>query len=101
MRIRLARIAALVATLACLFLAVPSAPAVEGAVDVNRATAEELVALPGIGPAKAQAIIEYREQHPFQSIDELRNVRGIGEHTFETLKDKIRVGAAEAESAKR
>jgi len=100
MKKRFARVAASAAMLAWLALA-PMAPAAEGPVDVNRATAEELVELPGIGPAKAQAIIEYREKHPFQSVDELRNVRGIGEHTFETLKDKIRVGTADMGSAQR
>ena len=61
-------------------------------VDINTATQEELVALPGVGPAKAKAIIEYRNAHPFKSVDEVKNVRGIGDHMFESLKGKITVG---------
>lgn len=59
-------------------------------VNINRATAEELDALPGIGPAKARAIIEYRETYgPFETLEELMEVKGIGPKTFERLKDRI------------
>ena len=61
-------------------------------VNLNTATQEELVALPGIGPAKAKAIIDYRTAHPFKSVDEVKNVRGIGDHMFESLKGKVTVG---------
>lgn len=61
-------------------------------VNLNTATQEELVALPGIGQAKAKAIIDYRTAHPFKSVDEVKNVRGIGDHMFESLKGKISVG---------
>ncbi len=61
-------------------------------VNINAATAEELSTLPGIGPTKAQSIIDYRLANgPFQSIEDIKNVRGIGEATFEKLKDKITV----------
>ena len=66
----------------------------DGAVNLNTATEEELMSLPGIGPSKAKAIADYREAHPFETVEEVKNVRGIGDHTFETLKDKITVGAA-------
>lgn len=63
-----------------------------GKVNINTATAEELDTLPGVGPAIAQRIIDYRTVHgPFQSIEDIKNVRGIGDATFEELKDKITV----------
>ena len=91
---RISRFASALAVLAWLLTAALPATADPARVDLNSATEEELVALPGIGPAKARAILEYREEHPFGSVEELRNVRGIGEHTFESLKDKVTVGAA-------
>lgn len=61
-------------------------------VNVNTATAEELMTLPGIGQAKAQAILAYRtEKSPFRSPEELKNISGIGEKMYERLKDQIRV----------
>jgi competence protein ComEA len=63
-----------------------------GKVNINTATAEELSTLPGIGPTKAQSIIDYRTTSgPFQSIEDIKKVRGIGDATFEKLKDKITV----------
>jgi competence protein ComEA len=61
-------------------------------VDLNTASASELSSLPGIGPAKAQAIIEYREQERFSRPDDLRKVKGIGDKLYEQLKDQITVG---------
>lgn len=61
-------------------------------VNINTADAERLATLKGIGPALAQRIIEYREQNGgFKSIDEIKNVRGIGEKKFAAFKDKITV----------
>jgi competence protein ComEA len=95
------RFAGLAAALALVAVLAPALPAgADAGVNVNTATEEELVSLPGIGPSKAKAIVEYRQAHPFKTVDELMNVRGIGEHTFETLKDKVNVGAAATESAK-
>lgn len=59
-------------------------------VNINTANAEQLETLKGIGPALAQRIIEYREQNgAFKSIDEIKNVRGIGDKKFAAFKDKI------------
>ena len=64
------------------------------ALNLNTATKDELVGLPGIGPAKAQAIVDYRNQHgPFRSIDELRKVKGIGEKLFNQIKPELNLGA--------
>ena len=62
----------------------------EKKVSLNQATVGELETLPGIGPSKAAAIINYREEvGAFQSIDELTNVSGIGEKTLEKLRDSL------------
>jgi comEA protein len=86
-----------------LSLALASAlPAAEvAAVDLNTASEEQLTSLPGIGPSKAKAIIEYRQANPFRSVEEVMNVRGIGESTFENLKSQLTVGAAAKDSVKR
>jgi competence protein ComEA len=61
-------------------------------VNINTATVEELDTLPGIGPAIAQRIIEYRQTNgPFQSIADIKKVSGIGDKLFEQLKDLITV----------
>ncbi len=61
-------------------------------ISINKATIEELQTLPGIGPSKAAAIIEYREQKGgFATIDELLSITGIGPKTLEKFRDKITV----------
>lgn len=61
-------------------------------VKINEASEEELVALSGIGPAKAQAIISYRDEHgPFQEIDDLLEISSIGEKTLEQFKEMVDV----------
>jgi competence protein ComEA len=64
----------------------------DGRVDVNVASAEELATLPGIGPARAQAIIATREERPFAVPGDLRRVPGIGEATFQRLAPLVSVG---------
>jgi competence protein ComEA len=59
----------------------------EQKVNVNTADEQGMQNLPGIGPAKAKAIIQYREEHgPFKSLDELTNVSGIGDKSLEKIK---------------
>lgn len=60
-------------------------------VNINNATKEQLMTLPGIGESKADAIITYRIETPFSIIDDLKNVPGIGDSTFESLKQYITV----------
>ena len=79
--------------------AVPVRAESSSAVDLNRATLEELTALPGIGPAKAQAIIDHRGNAPFKKPEELLQVRGIGDALYAQLKDRVTVGASGAEGA--
>lgn len=65
--------------------AAPTAP-----VSLNTATADQLNALPGVGPVLAQHIIDYRTQHGgFRSVDELRQVNGIGDRRFADLRDLV------------
>ncbi|MCU9613944.1 helix-hairpin-helix domain-containing protein [Caldibacillus lycopersici] len=73
-------------------------PPVEGSqengsiININEADVTMLQNLPGIGPGKAEAIIKYREENgPFQEVTDLMNVSGIGEKTFEKLKENISV----------
>lgn len=70
----------------------PAGGEANGKVNINRAEASELETLPGIGPAKAQAIVDYREQQgSFKQVEDLKNVSGIGEKTFERLQEAISV----------
>ena len=63
-----------------------------GLVNLNTGTGAELEALPGIGPVLAEAIIAERERRGgFRSVNELRDVRGIGEKRFADLKDKVTI----------
>ncbi|MBQ5716771.1 MAG: helix-hairpin-helix domain-containing protein, partial [Clostridia bacterium] len=63
-----------------------------GLININLATIETLKQLKGIGDVKAQAIIDYRNENGrFKNINEILNVKGIGEKTFEKIKDHITV----------
>ena len=73
----------------------PSATAV---VNLNTASAAQLEALPGIGAKTAARIVEYRQKNgPFKKIEELMNVRGVGEKNFLKLKAQITVTTAKAD----
>ncbi|MBU9713382.1 helix-hairpin-helix domain-containing protein [Evansella tamaricis] len=64
----------------------------DGKIRVNQADETDLVKIPGIGPAKAQAIIQYREENgPFKTVEDLVNVPGIGEKTMENMRDHLTI----------
>ncbi len=64
-------------------------------IDINSAAVEELMELPGVGRAYAERIVAFRDENgPFESVEAIMNVRGIGEKTFERIRDRIRIGAA-------
>ena len=70
----------------------PSATSEGTATDLNTATAGELDGLPGIGPVLAQRVVSWRAAHgPFRSVEQLREVPGIGEAKFATLRPRVRV----------
>ena len=76
-------------------------PAVAGTININTASAADLQRLPGIGAKTASRVIEYRQKNgPFKKVEELMNVRGVGEKSFLKLKGQISVGGtAKGESA--
>ena len=85
--------------LACLLA---GTPAMAGEViDINTATAEELAdAMTGVGLKKARAIVAYRDENgPFAAVEDLSMVRGIGDATVDTNRDRIAVNDSGSESA--
>ncbi len=73
----------------------PAPPPPKEPVDVNTADAEELQTLANIGPALAQRIIDYREANgPFRSVEDLLEVKGIGEATLEKFREDVTLGGA-------
>ena len=79
-------------------MAKPAAPV--SPININTASVAELDALPGIGAKTAALIIEYRQKNgPFKKIEELMNVRGVGEKNFLKLRTQISVGAPKADRA--
>lgn len=68
-----------------------------GPVDINRADASTIAKeLEGIGPARAQAIVQYREKNgAYKSVDDLRKIKGIGDKVLERNRANIRLGTSE------
>lgn len=62
-----------------------------GKININQASAEELTSIPGVGTVIAQRIVEYRNGARFNSIEDIKNVKGIGDATFEKMKGSITV----------
>jgi competence protein ComEA len=73
-------------------ISIPGADSGKDGININTATQQEFETLPGIGPAKASTFIQYREENgPFKAIEEIKNISGVGEKTFEKLKEYIYV----------
>ena len=67
-----------------------SGAAVQSRVEINKAPAEELMKLPGIGESTARAIVDYRQENgPFGSVEDLIRVKGIGEKKLEAIRDLV------------
>ena len=67
-------------------------------VNINTASAVEFEELPGVGAKTAALIVEYRQKNgPFKKVEELMNVRGIGEKSFLKLKDQLTIAPAKAD----
>lgn len=87
------KIFAIAVVIAVIFAFVPVVVAQENAkININKASAEELVKLKGIGEKQAAEIVAYREKSgPFKTLEDFKKVKGIGDKKYEQLKDKISV----------
>jgi len=82
------------------FAAAKQAPA--GKVNINSASAQQLTALPGVGEKLAERIVEYRQKAGgFKSVQELMNVKGVGEKSFSKLQPYLTAGEAAAKAPAR
>lgn len=61
------------------------------ALNINTASAKELTTLKGIGTKTAEKIINYRNEHKFETIEDIKKVKGIGQKTFESIKKDLEV----------
>jgi len=76
----------------------PAAAAASEMVNLNTATAAQIASLPGIGQKTAELVVQYRQKNgPFKKIEEIMNVRGIGEKSFLRIKDRLTVAAAKTD----
>ena len=70
-------------------------------INLNSATAAQIASLPGIGQKTAELVVQYRQKNgPFKNIEEIMNVRGIGEKSFLRIKDRLTVAATKVEGSK-
>lgn len=87
-----------VALLALVVLTVGMIPPLSAAeennpIDLNRATARELIQLPGVGEVIAKRIVDFREEHgPFKRVEDLMKIKGIGEKSLKKIRPYIRIG---------
>ena len=80
----------------CAYLILTSAAL--AAVNLNTATKEELDGVNGIGPVKAQAILDHRKKNgPFKSVNELQNVKGFGDKSVDKVRSELTVGSSKSE----
>ncbi|MCK5517530.1 MAG: helix-hairpin-helix domain-containing protein [Desulfobulbaceae bacterium] len=85
-----------------LFLALFLATAAFAEININKATVEDFVTLSGIGPVKAEAIVQYRKEHgDFKNIEGIKEVTGIGDKTFENIKKELTVDTKEKTTVKK
>ena len=72
---------------------IPFAMATDGKININSATVEELTQLQKVGPKTAERIVAYRDANgPFKTVDDLKNVKGIGDKVLALNKDRLTVG---------
>lgn len=95
----LALVVGLCGALAVSGLSMAAKQAPSKAVDINKAGIEELATIPGLGETKAKAIVAYRETAPFKSVDELVNVKGIGEKLFAKISPYVTISGASQSTA--
>jgi len=92
--IKLATTLAILALLTTLFGAAPARAAgasVQGVANVNNASVAQLKLLPGVGKAKAQAIVEQRKNAPYRAVDDLVKVKGIGKRLLQKIRAHVTV----------
>lgn len=96
-----------IAALAAVFMLVVAAQAAgaaqnfSGAVNLNTASVEQLTEIPGIGPSKANAIVAYRSNNPFETVDEVKEVKGIGDKLFAKISQYLTVKPGSGAKARR